>query len=71
MHDDENFRYIGKNGYIDLTPSENSLLKKLIDNKGKVVKFHKMPYVAIKRLRKRLKGEVEIKNKNGVGYYID
>jgi DNA-binding response OmpR family regulator len=68
MHDDENCRFITKNGIIKLTYSENHLLQVLIRNKGKVCKFS---YRDIFNLRKRLKGEVEIKTRRNRGYYID
>ena len=76
MHDDEVGIYITKNGYIHLTGTENILLKSLIEHKGKIgVKFVKgYEYnirTSIKRLRKKLKGEIEIKNKRSRGYYID
>lgn len=86
MHDDENYRYIGRGKVIDLSVYENELLKELIANKGKVVKYEtillkiygvddiKILYRAVttivSRLRKKLKGEVEIKTKNKVGLYI-
>jgi DNA-binding response OmpR family regulator len=82
MHDDEVGIYITKNGYIHLTATENIILKKLIENKGKVAvklenkyKFKKgfgnSTRLTISRLRKKLKGEIEIKNKRSRGYYID
>ncbi len=82
MHDDEVGIYITKNGYIHLTATENIVLKRLIENKGKVdVKlenkyglrkgYGNSTRLTIKRLRKKLKGEVEIKNNRGRGYYID
>ena len=71
MYDEENQRFITKNGYIELSYEENKILKALIDNKGKVVIFEKAPYIFIKRLRKKLMGEVDIKTRRSVGYYID
>lgn len=68
MYDDENCRYITKNGIIKLTYGENYILRLLFDNKGKVIKCR---YRDIFNLRKRLKGELEIKNKRGRGYYIE
>lgn len=86
MHDDENYRYIGNGKIIDLSVYENEILKDLIANKGKVVKYEtillkiykvndiKILYntvtTIISRLRKKLKGEVEIKTKRKVGLYI-
>ena len=72
MHDYENFRYVTKNGYIELSYHENMVLGFMIANKGKIV----IPYtwvkkMIIKRLRTKLEGEVEIKTKYGAGYYID
>lgn len=88
MHDDENYRYVTKNGYIYLTPYENILLKLLLEQKGKVITYDDYlvflycekhlcisTLIAFKelisRLRKKLKGEIEIKTKYGIGYYID
>lgn len=68
MHDDENCRYISRNRTIKLTYSENHLLQVLIRNKGKVCN---LSYREVFNLRKKLKGEVEIKTKRGRGYYID
>lgn len=86
MHDDENYRYIGSGKVIDLSVYENEILKVLIANKGKVVKYEtillkiyevndvKILYntvtTIISRLRRKLKGEVEIKTKRNVGLYI-
>ncbi len=71
MHDEENRIFATKDGYIKLSCAENEILKALIANKGKVVKFEKNPHAYIKRLRKKLKGEVEIKTRNVAGYYIE
>jgi DNA-binding response OmpR family regulator len=88
MHDDELSLFITKNGYIDLSPCENFMLKFLLENKNKVITYDdfcvylycKKRYVIydeyyfksiISRLRRKLKGEVEIKTKHGIGYYID
>lgn len=72
MHDYENKIYIGKNGIIELTPYENIVLGFMIANKGKLV----VPYIVknrinITRLQEKLKDEIHIKKKFGVGYYID
>lgn len=68
MHDDENCIYITRNGIIKLTYSENHLLQILIKNKGKVCN---LSYREVFNLRKKLKGEVEIKTRRNRGYYID
>ena len=86
MHDDENYRYVAKNRCIDLTPMENSILAILIKNKGNLVTFEtlcllvykEMPDIWLKnnlrthmaRLRKKLKGEIQIMSKRDKGYYI-
>lgn len=86
MHDTENFRFIGKNKIIHLTINENRLLDLLIQNKGKVATYEKICeilynskidesfklgiYVFISRLRKKLKGEVEIIARCQFGYII-
>ena len=72
MHDYENCRYIAKNRIIKLTPYENIVLGFMIENKGRLV----VPYIInkrinITRLQKKLKDEIHIKKKFGVGYYID
>ena len=72
MHDYENCRYIAKNRIIKLTPYENIVLRFMIANKGKLV----VPYIVnnrinITRLKDKLKNEIHIKKKFGVGYYID
>lgn len=86
MHDDENYRYIGNGKVIDLSVYENEILKELIANKGKVVKYEilllklyestdkkileKAMRTIVSRLRKKLAGEVEIITKKQVGLYI-
>ena len=72
MHDYENCRYIAKNRIIKLTPYENIVLGFMIKNKGRLV----VPYIInkrinITRLKDKLKNEIHIKKKFGVGYYID
>ena len=72
VHDYENCRYIAKNRIIKLTPYENIVLGFMIANKGKLV----VPYIVknrinITRLQEKLKDEIHIKKKFGVGYYID
>ena len=86
MHDTYNFRYIGKNGSIDLTINENIILDLLIKNKNYIVTYKKLIDAVYKcqedkyfkininqyicRLRQKLKGEVEIKNKHNIGYML-
>ena len=83
MHDYDNLRYIGNGKIIKLSEKENELLKILIENKGRVVSkdfLLKILYEdilsnrallrLINRLRKKLKNEVVIKNKQCVGYMI-
>lgn len=83
MHDDDNFKYISSKEIIDLSKKENKLLKILIQNKGRVVlvrtlldEIYQKPTSPrtldqlVCRLRKKLKGEVVIKNKPGFGYRI-
>lgn len=86
MHDDENLRFYGKNGVIELTKMDNTILKELIKNKGKLVTFEcfcKLIYqdildccyetnirINIFRLRKKLKNELYIQNIRGKGYRI-
>ena len=72
MHDYENCRYIAKNRIIKLTPYENIVLGFMIANKGKLV----VPYIVnkrinITRLKDKLKNEINIVAKWGIGYYID
>ena len=72
VHDYENCRYIAKNRIIKLTPYENIVLGFMIENKGRLV----VPYIInkrinITRLQEKLKDEIHIKKKFGVGYYID
>ena len=83
MHDDENFKYITSKKIIDLSKKENKLLKILIENKDRFVtketlikEIFQMPVpyrtltVLISRLKKKLEGEIEIKNRPGFGYKI-
>ena len=72
MHDYENCRYIAKNRIIKLTPYENIVLGFMIKNKGRLV----VPYIInkrinITRLKDKLKNEITIIAKWGIGYYID
>ena len=72
MHDYENCRYIAKNRIIKLTQYEDIVLGFMIDNKGKLV----VPYIInkrinITRLKDKLKNEINIIAKWGIGYYID
>lgn len=86
MHDDENYRFIVGNQYIELTVKENKILKILIENKNRVVTFEQLCMalyndpldiyyrsniaLLIRRLRKKLGQNVHIKNKFGIGYTI-
>ena len=86
MHDEDNCVFIGENKTIDLTVKENKILKLLIQNKGKVVKYEQFCKLLyddnidyyfkncisnkICRLRKKLKGEVEILTVTKIGYKI-
>ena len=86
MHDDENYRYVTKKGYIDLTVSENCILRELIKHKGSITTFETLCLavyrmkadkalknnirIQIARLKKKLKGEIQIMNKKHVGYFI-
>jgi DNA-binding response OmpR family regulator len=84
MHDDDNFKYISSKEIIDLSKKENKLLKILIENKDSVVLskdllkeiYHseESPRTLdqlVCRLRKKLKNEIIIKNKNRFGYKIE
>lgn len=87
MHDDEYGRYITKYGYINLSIKENLALKVLLKNRGRVVSYEELSNALyreslneehhycirnfVNRLRKKLKGEVEIKIKCSIGYYIN
>lgn len=84
MHDDDNFKYISSKEIIDLSKKENKLLKILIENKNNIVLtkdllkeiYHseESPRTLdqlVCRLRKKLKNEIIIKNKNGFGYKIE
>lgn len=80
MYDEENWRYIGHNKIIQLTYREKQILDYLIENKNRVVKYSELmalghpsyPAVTriINRLKKKLAGELEIKTRNSLGYYI-
>lgn len=79
--------YIGKEGIIELTRFENQVLYLLIKYKGRIITFNqicKVYYhqeldkhyrnairVRMSRLRHKLKNEVNIKTKLGMGYRID
>lgn len=85
MHDEDNYIFIGTNKTIPLTIRENKILKILIENKGKVVTYQQLCKLIYRetdyyikqcilnkmfKLRKKLKGEVEILTIRGVGYKI-
>lgn len=72
MHDYENCRYIAKNRIIKLTPYENIVLGFMIENKGRLVVPYKInKRINITRLKDKLKNEINIIAKWGIGYYID
>lgn len=83
MLDDICWRYIGKNKIIQLSRNEVILLRYIITNNkvstykmlekelyGEITGNRKFIIAIICRLRKKLKGELEIKTKNQIGYYI-
>lgn len=86
MHDLYNFRYIGKDKIIDLTKDENILLYLLMQKKGDVVTYEEIANalyncssdasimkcinVRISRMNKKLKNELHISNRIGIGYII-
>lgn len=86
MHDEQNYRFIAKDKVIDLTVAENKLLRLLILNKNNIVTYEKICteiykqeldccfktniYVMMSRLRTKLKDEVKIITKTGIGCYI-
>ena len=86
MHYEESYVFFGKNGPIDLTVFENKLLSLLLRAKGVVVTYEEICketykqeidkyYLAcisqrVVRLRKKLKGEIDIKAKPKIGYRI-
>lgn len=87
MYDYNNYKYIKNDGdYIDLTVTENKILKYVLDNKKNISKIEdiclrvydcfdeyskKSLRTHIVRLNQKLKGYVQIKNKYRVGYYIE
>lgn len=84
MLDEYNYRFIGNNEIIQLTPTETMILSILIKNKGKVVSFNEMIEklygnygcslgnirLHMKHLRDKLKYEFDIKTIRNVGYII-
>jgi DNA-binding response OmpR family regulator len=86
MHDVESFRFILKNEIIDLTIPENIILNLLLENKGNLVKYSELIYAVYKkqdddmhrkcinshicRLNKKLKHELNIKNRIRIGYIL-
>lgn len=87
MHDYNNGVYYGKDKIIELTDLENRILNLLIKNKHTVVRHRQIMKRIYKsdedkelmntitsniyRLRKKLKGEVNIKTRRNIGYWID
>ena len=87
MHDEDNCKYITKNGVIYLTPLENIALTLLIKNKGRIVTktmlckalycceldvFLKCRITSLmNRLRNKLEGECEIITRREYGYFIE
>jgi hypothetical protein len=75
MYDDINGFYYTYNQKISLTPSECHILDKLItkgiiaDNNFNFTQSHIRTLVC--RINKKLKGELKIKRKNAIGYYIE
>ena len=83
MLDEKNCRYIANGQVIELTVKESYMLRILIENKNKVVKYNQLSMelnksedikgcvqTRMKRLREKLKGLLEIKTKYQIGYYI-
>ena len=86
MHDTDNFRYIGANGIVDLTRPENIILDLLIKNKGNIVTYKELIDTVYKgqddyyyrkcinshicRINKKLKNELNIKNRIEIGYML-
>ena len=84
MLDEKNRRYIVNGKIIQLTRMETIVLKELINNKDIVITYDMLEAAAygtitgawngiraaISRLRVKLKGELEIKTKYQIGYYI-
>lgn len=86
MHDEDNFRYIGKK-VIRLTRSENIILGLLMKNKGNITKYEEISkalgyekldesvkksiIILMCRLRKKLKKELKITTIRTAGYEIE
>ncbi len=86
MHDDENCKFYGENGIVDLTIKENLILKELLKNKGEIVTYEDLCMLlyndnvddyykysircTLFRLRNKLK-DVFIQNVRGKGYVIE
>lgn len=87
MHDFENGLFYGNCGIIELTDIENRILNLLIKNKHTVVRYRQIMRKIYKsdedkelmntitsnvcRLRQKLRGEVKIKTRRNIGYWID
>lgn len=83
MLDEINCRYIADNKIVELSIAESRILKILIDNKNRVVKYSEISMLLygledrkgrisarIHSLRKKLNSLLEIKTKISIGYYI-
>ena len=86
MYDENLREYIGRNGVIELTKNESMILKLLIENKGHIITYKELikeiyrceadRYLItniscmVSRLRKKMKDEFTIWNRNGWGYFI-
>ena len=85
MHDEDNFRYIGKK-VIRLTSRENIILSLLMKNKGNITKYEEISNalgyeqldefvknsitILMHRLRVKLKKEIKINTIRTAGYEI-
>lgn len=86
MYDENLGEYISRNGVIELTKSENIILRLLIERRGHVVTYKEIiekiygcepdKYLIkninckMTRLRKKMKGEFVIRTRIGWGYFI-
>ena len=75
MYDDINGFYYTYNQKISLTPSECHILDILIAKRFATDKdiYFTPPHIRtlVCRINKKLKGELEIKRRNRIGYYIE
>lgn len=86
MYDENLGEYIGENGVIELTKSENKIMSLLIENKGTTITFNDIAQVIhgcntdkylnnnislmIYRLRRKVHDEIKIYSRYGWGYFI-